>query len=590
MLSVGLLGATLLVSTTAWSQRVDESALRYYAAQKQTARVEAETRRLQRLHPGWSPPHDLWTANPSKPEDAPLWELFSKAQFETLDLAIAARRAKDPNWQIPSDLARRLRQRDLRASLLADAKAARWTRVVASSSEWLADSDPADIDILWQIAEGFARTRRYDDAQRIFDGILRTSVTPSERIATVQKALALLPIDAAERVINQGRRGAEGRSEFADLAIDVTRARISAVLRDAPGTRPTPDDLNAFRSFALASTDANEAALLAWLALKQNDNAEALTLFKHAIAKDGNETIAHGLAQVLRKLGQLREAEEVAYAWRAASTPNTILYIDILADQLTQPKIAIDAKRLSRYGEVTMQTTSGEGAQALGWYAYNSCQFDAASEWFKRAMGWMPKETTAFGLALTARRLKRSAEVIDIANRYDGLFPQVVALMYPSDGGGIDPCDTRRIDTATPTRPAARALMPLPDAKRTAFVGPRPSEFPIVVAPENPYRAVTSEQPTGRNVASAWRPASAVSQPLDARRVSGVMAMPYERFGKTLLPGIDRSTQPSLSEGAVLQAPRGTLWANDQTARQSAPTIDLSAAESAVTSARRFHP
>ncbi|PJR07596.1 hypothetical protein CEJ86_33385, partial [Sinorhizobium meliloti] len=32
---------------------VDESALRYYASQKQTARMKAEAARLKRLYPGW---------------------------------------------------------------------------------------------------------------------------------------------------------------------------------------------------------------------------------------------------------------------------------------------------------------------------------------------------------------------------------------------------------------------------------------------------------------------------------------------------------------------------------------------------------
>src|SRR3954463_7149691 len=39
--------------------QVDESALRYFAAQGDTRRVDAEIARLRALYPNWSPPTDL---------------------------------------------------------------------------------------------------------------------------------------------------------------------------------------------------------------------------------------------------------------------------------------------------------------------------------------------------------------------------------------------------------------------------------------------------------------------------------------------------------------------------------------------------
>ena len=71
---------------------VDESALRYYAAQKQTARMKAEAARLKQLYPGWTEPTDLDTLQPSPPEEAPLWDLFTAGRFDDLYAAIAARR------------------------------------------------------------------------------------------------------------------------------------------------------------------------------------------------------------------------------------------------------------------------------------------------------------------------------------------------------------------------------------------------------------------------------------------------------------------------------------------------------------------
>ncbi|MEE7493199.1 hypothetical protein MOTC310_23165, partial [Methylobacterium oryzae] len=56
--------------------RPDETALRYYASQHQRARVEAETERLRRHHPGWQPPADLWTARAGGEDEDGLWDLL----------------------------------------------------------------------------------------------------------------------------------------------------------------------------------------------------------------------------------------------------------------------------------------------------------------------------------------------------------------------------------------------------------------------------------------------------------------------------------------------------------------------------------
>ena len=51
-------------ATSRTTDMVDESALRYYAAQKQTARMKAEIARLKRLYPGWTEPPDLDALQP----------------------------------------------------------------------------------------------------------------------------------------------------------------------------------------------------------------------------------------------------------------------------------------------------------------------------------------------------------------------------------------------------------------------------------------------------------------------------------------------------------------------------------------------
>ena len=63
-------------ATAGPAARPDETALRYYASQHQRARVEAETERLRRRHPGWQPPADLWTARAGGEDEDGLWDLL----------------------------------------------------------------------------------------------------------------------------------------------------------------------------------------------------------------------------------------------------------------------------------------------------------------------------------------------------------------------------------------------------------------------------------------------------------------------------------------------------------------------------------
>ena len=612
------------------AQIVDESALRYYASRKQKERVEVEIRRLQRIDSNWRPPADLWTARPSSENENELWELFASDNMEGLRKAFEARRAREPGWTPSTDLANKFRRKELRKEIIANKLMGHWTEAAAAADRGNFEADTGDVEILWDIAEGYARTKRPEEALNILTLVLRTRSEPQERSATVQRAISTLPMIDAERLIAMARTDANGNSEFSSLGIDITRARISAFLHDQPAKDVSAADLTTFRDYARSVADANQAGLVAWYALKKGDVYEALEWFKTAIAQGGDATIAHGLAHTLRKLGQLREAEEVAYAWREPSPANMILFIDIMADQLTRAApVRFEAERLSRYAAVTAQTSSGEGAQALAWYAYNSCQFEISSDWFRRAVAWFPKETTVFGYALTLRRLKRHQEFVEIVNRYDGLFPKVLTLLFPEPGAEpASPCDGA---SPAKTGVAARSAefldlgndrsfksRTLPQG-RLGHAVPRPtmlsadvpdnvpqirrSDFPIAVAPENPLRFPAAETFRGSSgVVTVWRERGVFAAVTVARRVPGVGVLPYEKYGLKLQRAWNGTDQPNLSANIDAQAPIGTIWYAEHAALATeAPHVATAARPSASSLASdaslpgglapsRFHP
>src|SRR5262249_12934859 len=157
---------------------VDESALRYYAALKQISRVEAETRRLQRLYPDWSPPADLWTARPGDADESALWDLFAADKLDELRKAIDERRAAHPDWTLSSDLAGKLQRKEMRAKIIAGRRSGSWIDIAAVADRGRFEDDTSDVEVLWDIADAYARTKRSADALRILTLILAARSDP----------------------------------------------------------------------------------------------------------------------------------------------------------------------------------------------------------------------------------------------------------------------------------------------------------------------------------------------------------------------------------------------------------------------------
>jgi len=359
-------------------------------------------------------------------------------------------------------------------------------------------------------------------------------------------------------------------------------------------------DLAAFEEFARQSSDPNQAALVGWYAYRRGKFDAALDWFKLSLAHRGDAMVAHGLALTLLKLGLRREAEEVAFTWREQLANNAILFIDVLETDLTREVPPhIEPARIARYAQVTMKTQSGEGAQGLAWYAYNNCEFDTALQWFQRAVAWFPKQDTVYGYALTLQRLNMHREFIEIVNRYDGLFPKVVGLLFKDDFyHPPNPCDVNAVARIAGSRPSAGRN---PDAYRnTASIGQdvsrapggggaahpvgssdpaaiyramrrvAHSDFPISVSPENPLRFATrGSMPADRAGRSEqpFRIDRPSTRPLLTRRVPGVDAMPYERLGIGLLPAWDGATTVKIGNASYYSAAVGTLWAEENSAK-----------------------
>jgi tetratricopeptide (TPR) repeat protein len=603
--ATGIAAAMALVATVgiACAGSVDETALREYARQNNVDRVAAETRRLERLNPQWKPPADLWTARPSGPDEAPLWELYEDGHLDLLKKAIAERGSNEPGWRPSDDLVEKMKEKEIRAAIVAGAAGGRWIEVAKLVDDNILAHATPDIELTWIVAEALGRTERSSEAAALYASVLESRSDPRERAGTLQKALVMLPMADAEKLIAMGKTGADGRSEFEVLRLDIARARISAFLRNDPVRAVEAADLAGLEDVARASSDPREPALLAWYAYKRGELDAARDWFERSLAHGGDAMDAHGLALTLLRLGRRREAEDVAYAWRERLANNMILFIDILETNLTRevPPF-IEPARLTRYAQVALKTQSGEGAQGLAWYAYNSCQLETALEWFSRAVAWFPKEATVYGYALTLQRLKRHREFIEVVNRYDGLFASVLALVFgddryrpPNPCDMTDPSQIARLRSeagleayrATAVHNGAQGTANAARQSDAASVAARfnaalkvaRSEFPLAVTPENPLRfprrvAVAADR-AGK---PGLRNDGPFRFPRLARRVPGADAMPYERLGVALLPAYDGTTAAKFRAAPYYYAAVGTTWAQEgaaaareAAAREAAP-------------------
>ena len=138
---------------------VDESALRYFAARGDTARLNAEIARLRALYPTWIPPENPLAVPVNEDRQLEeMWALYAQSRYADVRAAIAKRQQDDPQWTPPADLVDRLDVAEKRAELVAASNAGRSEDVVRLGAETPSLLTCSDADVLWRVAEAFVKT------------------------------------------------------------------------------------------------------------------------------------------------------------------------------------------------------------------------------------------------------------------------------------------------------------------------------------------------------------------------------------------------------------------------------------------------
>ncbi|OWV92756.1 cellulose synthase [Rhizobium sp. R72] len=425
--------------------KVDESALRYFASHGDTARLQAEIARLRALYPNWVPPADPLAIPQGGDKQLELmWQLYSQGRYGELRKAIADRQALESGWQPPPDLLDRLDVAEARARLVNASGLKQYATVIQIGANTPSLLTCSDIDVLWRVAEAFAKTNREARAKDAYAYILKNCTNPQERLATIQKASTLLSYATMQDLLGLERADGNGGREFDSIRNDLAR-RFVAAGNDDPHLAVAPTYLSIVQRLAETEGLASDSLLLGWYQLRRENYADAEKWFQAAREKEDTAAASQGMALALIAQRKPQEAEDVVYKWRAASKDATATYLAATANLMAlQPPAHLDEEVLSRIAAEVIAQKYVPTAQQFGWFARTLNQPQTAARWFETALRWKPDdEPSAYGLAITRQQLRDRAGVAEIQRLWAGRSERIAQLG-----------ETTRRSTTTPLLPA----------------------------------------------------------------------------------------------------------------------------------------
>lgn len=547
--------------------QVDETALRYFSAKGDTKRLEAEIARLRALYPEWTPPENpLAVRNEGDPQLDEMWKLYSDGKLADVRKAIADRQTAQPGWQPPADLLDRLAVAEAREQLVNASDLKQYDAVIRVGSLHPSLLTCGDVDVLWRVADAFANTDRKDRARDAYLYILKTCEKPEERLATVQKALPLLPRADLDQLLALERTGQDGKGEFEPVRDDIARQSLANADAD-PNLVVAQADIDRVKKLADANGPATDDLMLGWYYVRRDDPQSAEQWFSKARAKEDSAAASQGLALALVDQNRPAEAEEALYKWRESSDDTRKVYMAAVANLLAvTPPPPIEPAVLQRMAQAVAGEKDAAAAQQFGWYADSLNQPQTAAQWFSLALQWKPDdEPSAYGLALSRWKLGDKAGVAEIQTAWAGRSERIPTVGERSvETAAVDTRDHGQQPAVQPaqapsvTEPAPRA-QPSP-APRGGSAGTAAGQGggcsttmdPSVLAPES---ALTR----GWCLMGANRPMEAAAAFEVALRGSGKtrsdaaygQSLAYMRAGLTDMAAVSATKAPIDSDRSV---------------------------------------
>ncbi|MCZ7852427.1 cellulose synthase [Agrobacterium salinitolerans] len=493
---------------------VDLSALRYFAARGDTQRLQAEIARLRALYPNWTPPADpLAIPENGDPQLDAMWQLYTDGRYAEVRKAIADRQQAEPDWQAPDNLMGMLSLAEARQRLVNASDLKQYATVVDTAANNPGLLTCGEVDVLWRVADAFANTDRMGRARDAYLYILNNCTVASDRLATVQKASALLPAEMMDELLAREKPGVDGQLEFEPVKNDLARQFVAKAGEKEGVNVPSTYVMRLQR---LAETDklASDALLLGWYNIRQKNMAEAEKWFRKAREEEDSASASQGLALALIDRNEPREAEDVMYKWRNASDEALATYLAATANLLAlEPPVVLPPDVLQRIAAETVARKDAATAQQFGWYSLSFRQTPLALQWFSTALGWKPDdEPSAYGMAVSYHDLRNLAGLRGIQQQWGGRSQRIAdvgtARMVDQSGQAV---------AAQVTPPPLQANAP--QGETAVVYNP-----PVVQQPEPSRKQARRAVQAQRETSAASRPRSCVAYP-DPQRLPPQQAL-----------------------------------------------------------------
>ena len=411
------------------AEKIDLTALKYYAAQNNIAHVAAEIRRLQAQHPGWVPPQTLFNETVTVDEQ-PMWDLYGEGKLDALYARIREEKGRTPGYVPSAVLVAKLKQAEGRRAIETYAEAKDFSRVLAVAQAMPDLLVCAEMQTLWNVAEAFAQGGSPQRALDLYVYILSNCNDPNERFATVQKAAGLLPDPALDGLMQLGQTKLDGQSEFDAIRLDQLRGKVGRAIEERFGEKPTEEELQRLASAATMERNVDDAMLLGWYHHAAGAHEEATAWFDRALQMSFSVKALEGYILSLREGGQSTEARDVALEYNGEDEAIAKLFIEIAASDLTDddPR-PVGAEALEVIEAVTESHKSALGAQSLGWYLFNQSAEDEAMHWFEKSVEWEPTAEGVLGLAIARNKAGDRNGVKELAELHGEEFPTLEAFV-----------------------------------------------------------------------------------------------------------------------------------------------------------------
>ncbi|MBO0126180.1 cellulose synthase [Agrobacterium sp. OT33] len=503
---------------------VDLSALRYFAARGDTQRLQAEIARLRTLYPNWTPPADpLAIPENGDPRLDAMWQLYTNGRYAEVRKAIADRQQAEPGWQPPDNLTGMLSLAEARQRLVNASDLKQYATVVDTAANNPGLLTCSEVDVLWRVADAFANTDRMGRARDAYLYILNNCTVASDRLATVQKASALLPAEMIGELLAKEKPGADGQLEFEPVKNDLARQFVAKAGEKEGISVPSAYLMRLER---LAETDrlASDALLLGWYNIRQKNMTEAEKWFRKAREEEDSASASQGLALALIDRNEPREAEDVMYKWRTASDDALATYLAATANLLAlEPPIVLPPDVLQRIAAETVARKDAATAQQFGWYSLAFRQTQLALQWFGTALGWKADdEPSAYGMAVSYHDLRNLAGLRGIQQQWASRSQRIadVGTARMVDQSGQPPAPVTAPPVAATPQPMA-STSSAPQAGAPVSYGQPVIQQPAAEPSRKQARLPAQTQKTNR---TASRPRSCAAYP-DPQRLPPQQAL-----------------------------------------------------------------